>query len=127
MTVKEAIVCLECMAIDMTGAMAGLSERNPMTDVLRQRLDAINAAKDALRAQQEAEKNEPLTLEELKNHLSVRHPHDIEPLYVVFNPPIPLDYAPRWLGAYNLSQLIASNADNYGKTLLAYRHKPKEG
>lgn len=59
MTIEEAIGVFECMAIDMTGAMAGLSAHNPMTDVLRQRLDAIDIAQAALRAQHEAEEETP--------------------------------------------------------------------
>lgn len=49
MTNKEASQILELMAIDMTGAMAGLQKNNPMADVLSQRIKAINRAQDALR------------------------------------------------------------------------------
>lgn len=49
MTNKEAYHILELMAIDMTGALAGLSETNPMSDVLAQRIEAIDRAQDALR------------------------------------------------------------------------------
>lgn len=55
MTKDEAILCLECMAIDMTGGMAGLSETSPMTDLLARRIEAINLAQNALRAQKETE------------------------------------------------------------------------
>lgn len=54
---KDAIGVLECMAIDMTGCMAGLSKRSPMCDVIKQRLEAINVAQDALRKQSFYEKN----------------------------------------------------------------------
>ena len=137
MTTKEAIGVLECMAVDMTGAMAGLSERNPMTDVLRQRLDAINAAQDALRAQLEFKpvefdrfKNEPLTLDELRKM-------DNEPVWIV-------EY-PDW-GCWELSNDAEDYLEDrdpafYGMThndpdgrnglhklgWLAYRHKPREG
>ena len=45
----KAIAVLECMAIDLIGSLAGLKEANPMTDVLNQRLDAIDVAQEALR------------------------------------------------------------------------------
>lgn len=47
MTREEAIKILECMAVDLTGTLANIKE--PMLDVLRQRLDAINVAQAALR------------------------------------------------------------------------------
>lgn len=66
MTTEEAVVCLECMAIDMTGGIAGLSDMSPMKDLLERRIEAINLAQDALRAQQERENPKPLTLDELR-------------------------------------------------------------
>jgi len=36
------------MAIDLNGAMAGLSKKNPMFDVLSQRIEAIDRAQEAL-------------------------------------------------------------------------------
>lgn len=48
MTNKEAYRVLELMAIDLTGAMAGLLKTNPMLDVLQQRIDAIDRAQNAL-------------------------------------------------------------------------------
>jgi len=68
----------------------------------------------------------PMTLDEVKEHISIRHPHEIEPLYVTFDPPIPLDFAPRWRDAYSLSQLVASSAESYGKTWWAYRYAPNK-
>lgn len=47
MTREEAHRILECMAIDLTGTLPGTKE--PMLDVLRQRLAAINVAQAALR------------------------------------------------------------------------------
>ena len=44
---EEAHCILECMKIDLTGALPGTKE--PMLDVLRQRLAAINVAQAALR------------------------------------------------------------------------------
>ena len=45
----EAVKVLECMAIDLVGALGSLSETNPLTDVLRQRIKAIDKAQYALR------------------------------------------------------------------------------
>lgn len=89
-------------------------------------LKAKRMAIAALREQDERENPQPLTLDELKRHLSKRHPNEIEPLYVVFYPPVPVDFAPRWRDAYNLSMLIAQNAVNYGRLWNVYRSKPKE-
>lgn len=47
MTRQEAHRILACMAIDLTGALSGTKE--PMLDVMRQRLGAINVAQTALR------------------------------------------------------------------------------
>ena len=47
MTREEAHCILECMEIDLTWALSGTKE--PMLDVLRQRLAAINVAQAALR------------------------------------------------------------------------------
>ena len=49
MTLEEAAGVLERMAMDMVGAMAGMQETNSMLDVLRQRVEAINIAQEALR------------------------------------------------------------------------------
>ena len=88
--------------------------------------DAFNMAFAALREQVERDKPNPMTLDELKQHLSKGHPHEIEPLYIVFNPPMPVDDTPRWRDAYNLSSLVAHDAENYGKRWKVYRRKPKE-
>lgn len=48
MTDRDAICVLECMAIDLTGCLAGLSGKGPIVDVLKQRINAINAAQVAL-------------------------------------------------------------------------------
>ena len=47
----KAIAVLECMAIDLTGALAGIKETNPMADVLEQRIEAIDTAQAVLREQ----------------------------------------------------------------------------
>lgn len=78
---------------------------------------------ELINAQQEAEKNEPLTLDELRQM-------DGEPVYmvdltggtlwdqwIIFKTHTDYGFIPRgggWFGA-----------ENYGKTWLAYRHKPK--
>lgn len=46
MTREKAIKILECMAVDLTGALADTKE--PLADVLRQRLYAIDVAQAAL-------------------------------------------------------------------------------
>lgn len=48
----KAIAVLECMAIDLTGALASTAKTNPMADVLEQRLEAIDTAQAALRGQE---------------------------------------------------------------------------
>lgn len=48
MTNDAAFSILENMAIDMTGALAGLSKKDPMCDVIQQRIEAINMAQIAL-------------------------------------------------------------------------------
>lgn len=58
MTIEEAIERLEGRYMNVS--MCGTSEKAMVEN------EAINMAITALRAQQEAEKNEPLTLEELK-------------------------------------------------------------
>ena len=87
--------------------------------------ETLVLARDALRAQQERENPQPLTLEEVKEHITKGHPNDIKPLYVDFKPTIPIDYASRWRDTYNLSRLIEGRGDEYGKTWIAYRSKPK--
>lgn len=59
MTTTDADRILECMAIDMTGALAGLSQKNSMADLLSQRIDAINVARSALRKQQPRNPDRP--------------------------------------------------------------------
>lgn len=46
MTREKAIKILECMAVDLTGALADTKE--PLADVLRQRLYAIDVAQATL-------------------------------------------------------------------------------
>lgn len=48
-TKEKATRVLECMAIDMVGAIAGMRETDPMLDVLQQRIEAVDLAQSALR------------------------------------------------------------------------------
>ena len=50
---REAISVLECMAIDMVGAVSGLAETDPMVDVIMRQVKAIDTAQYALRKQEE--------------------------------------------------------------------------
>lgn len=54
MTNKEASAILELMAIDLAGALGGLSRSNPLSDVLAQRLEAISRAQAALHYRDES-------------------------------------------------------------------------
>lgn len=104
-----------------------IKKQHELCDRLEYMQDFNEIVLAALRAQQEHENPQPLTLEEVKEHITKGHPNDIKPLYVDFKPTIPIDYASRWRDAYNLSRLIAGRGDEYGKTWIAYRSKPKEG
>lgn len=98
------------------------NERIANTNLIGE-LATVAAERDRYKA--ERENPQPLTLDEVKEHITKGHPNDIKPLYVDFKPTIPIDYASRWRDAYNLSQLIAGSGEEYGKTWLAYRSKPK--
>ena len=99
------------------------NERIANTNLIGE-LATVAAERDRYKAVHE--NPQPLTLEEVKEHITKGHPNDIKPLYVDFKPTIPIDYASRWRDAYNLSRLIAGRGDEYGKTWIAYRSKPKE-
>lgn len=60
---KEVELVLECMAVDMTGALC--DTKGSMRDVLKQRIEAIKIAQKALR-QNDAASGEPLTTEQLR-------------------------------------------------------------
>lgn len=49
MTNENAIQILDLMSRDMTMALIGLPKRDPMYDVLTQRIEAIDRAQNALR------------------------------------------------------------------------------
>lgn len=53
MDYKEASAVLEIMATDITGAMAGLEETNPLVDVCQQRINAIDLAQSAIESMDE--------------------------------------------------------------------------
>jgi len=113
------------MAIDMTGGMAGLSKTDPMTDLLERRIEAIDLAQDALRAQQKRENPEPLSLEELREM-------DGEPVWIVrIGSNSPEDK--EWALVFVEGGFCRTSVGNiaflalYGQTWLAYRNKPKEG
>ncbi len=86
------------------------------------RTDALQVALAVLRTQQERERNEPLTLDELRNM-------DGEPVYVVV-----LYAKTAWWAVVRTVTSEKLTTDyggwfdmtEYGKTWLAYRHKPKE-
>lgn len=119
MTNQQAIAILECMAVDMTGAWGEMNECNPMVDVIRQRLDAINMAQDALRAQQELENPEPLTLDELREMGG-------EPVWIVW--PGGRIGSQWWIvDNYDWHMMEFDDRNDYGKTWIAYRRKVEKG
>ena len=84
------------------------NERIDNTNLIGE-LATVTAERDRYKAVHE--NPQPLTLEEVKEHITKGHP---------------IDYTSRWRDAYNLSRLIAGRGDEYGKTWIAYRSKPKE-
>lgn len=94
--------------------------------------DALDTAIAALRAQQEAEKNDPLTLDELREMqwepVFVTHSkhgkgwciidwHGVNKTWAYFSK----------TGTAEGMTAVPITAATYGETWLAYRHKPKEG
>lgn len=119
-----------CLADDLTAAADAIERLK--SELTQEKIDNTNligelatVAAERDRYKAERENPQPLTLEEVKEHITKGHPNDIKPLYVDFKPTIPIDYASRWRDAYNLSRLIAGRGDEYGKTWIAYRSKPK--
>lgn len=120
-----------CLADDLTAAADAIERLK--SELTKEKIDNTNligelatVAAERDRYKAEHENPQPLTLEEVKEHITKGHPNDIKPLYVDFKPTIPIDYTSRWRDAYNLSRLIAGRGDEYGKTWIAYRSKPKE-
>ena len=122
MTRREAI-----NALDIVEHMESFSilyePGEPMNQTTVGKLkEACRMAISALRAQQAAEKNEPLTLEELREMIG-------EPVWVQ-SPGIP-EYG-RWaivegVGEDSLFLRDDFTCREYGKIWLAYRRKPEEG
>ena len=90
--------------------------------------EAIDIALAALRAQEETEKNEPLTLDELRQM-------DGEPVWLETGEvSIDEQIVGRWDIIHSVSDTYmvlmgggnGFRLDNYGKTWIAYRHRPKE-
>lgn len=100
-------------------------------DGLDQNFDcAVQMAISALRAQQQTEKNEPLTLEQLRRM-------DGEPVFVVAMPGSPKEkFYPEWCIVSIIGERGAATIggvehtwydfEDYGTEWLAYRHKPEE-
>ena len=118
MTTKEAIWTLENGAWwDSLGDDMSDADKNPL-------FDALDTAISALRAQQQAEDNSPLTLDELRRM-------NVEPVWFVRGE----------CGWWRILGIIYKSGHeefvlfddgssdplaDYGKTWLAYRNKPKE-
>lgn len=119
MTREAAIEILEKTAgIYKTEIESGLAEKNYSYEA--QWIKVLEMAISALRAQQEAEKNEPLTLDELREM-------DGEPVWMVCLTAPDLSC---W-GFHDEDGVCGYCAnfsdDDYGKTWLAYCRKPEEG
>ena len=119
MTTKEAIWTLENGAWwDSLGDDMSDADKNPL-------FDALDTAISALRAQQQTDANQPITLDELREM-------DGEPVWVVV-----LDFSAEWrilecvdTRSKEKTVLFRDGSHEplteYGKEWLAYRHKPKE-
>lgn len=118
MTTKEAIWTLENGAWwDSLGDDMSDADKNPL-------FDALDMAISALRAQQEAEANHPLTLDELRKM-------EGEPVWFVRGECGCLKIVDIICMACNKEIILFNDKSSYmlayyGKTWLAYRHKPKE-
>ncbi len=103
-------------------------EKNRPTSGYIMLREALDIAIAALRAQAEAEANEPLTPEQLREM-------DGEKIYVHYIDGFYTDEDGAYFGKFESlvreceRKLTACNLPlkYYGKTWLAYRHKPKEG
>lgn len=120
MTIDEAIEALNGIIrqdqIISNAAIQFFGNAEDMLETTRMRSAACNMAIAALRAQQEAERNEPLTYEEFSNEVSI---HKDGWLWCV---DLSGEGAHGWRKNENLSKY--ANITNYGKTWLAYRRPP---
>lgn len=121
MTTEEAIAYWEVFQREIDLLYPLCDERSKAT--LGEQREPVALALSALRAQQQTDANQPLTLDELRQM-------DGEPVYIAEN----TEY---WAvvngfderGIYLLSHGKPDDYgyfELYGKTWLAYRHKPKE-
>ena len=120
MTIEEAIKNRERCLEYLEGCGPQASAEN---------VEAVRLSLAALRAQQEAEKNDPLTVEEVREMKNT-------PVFVVPLERVPKDEWSEWC-VMNYAGNIAHipgveymwwDVDNYGKEWLAYRRQPsKEG
>lgn len=67
MTSEAAISILENMAVDMVGALAGLRKKDPMCDVIKQRIEAVDIAQKALNPNYKSKRSEMLTISDLND------------------------------------------------------------
>ena len=125
MTTKEAIAYWEVFQREIDLLYPLCDERSKAT--LGEQREPVALALSALRAQQEAETNHPLTLDELRQM-------DGEPVWVV--PTGETDWSAHW-DIFGQGYATASSntkrakmyflyAEHLGKTWLAYRHKTEE-
>ncbi len=87
----------------------------------------------ALRAQAEAEKNEPLTLDELREILGGLPEITGEPIFVLYENGARQWHLLKEIGQYVIGEYVfwedhkIDLVDDYGRTWIAYRRKPEEG
>ena len=123
MTTEEAIAYWEVFQREIDLLYPLCDERSKAT--LGEQREPVALALSALRAQQKAEANSPLTLDDLRRM-------DGEPVWVVV-----LDFSAEWrilecvdTRSKDKAVLFRDGSHEplteYGKEWLAYRHKPKE-
>lgn len=122
MTVEEAIAYWEEFQREIDLLYPLCNERSKAT--LGEQREPVALALSALRAQQQTEANEPLTLDELRKM-------EGEPVWVVLGECGCLKIVDIIYMAGNKEIILFNDKSSYmlayyGKTWLAYRHKPKE-
>ena len=124
MTTKEAIAYWEVFQCEIDLLYPLCDERSKAT--LGEQREPVALALSALRAQQKLESNQPLTMDDLRHMNGEVVFCEKLGVYVRFKGVV------RVANHYRNGVFIVgvpiwfSNTDNYGKTWLAYRHKPKE-